>query len=319
MPFSIFTWIYLRGPQERSKPRSCVAVLGQLDAAGGLARSGQNRQSDRHPDLMRKYWHAINIGIQSTLVYRVNFLFRSAFGLIPLMATIFLWRAVFAGQPRDPEVAGYTLAGMTSYYVLVTIVDMLTAVTDDDWQIAGDIREGNINHFLLKPIDYLTYRLCLFGAHRLVYTGVAIFPIAMFVLVQREYFVLPPDAFTVGLFLVALLLTGLLQFLMSYTMALLAFWILEVSTVIFILFAFEYIAGGHLFPLDILPPWLAQLLHYTPFPYLLFFPVSIYLGRTVGEDLWRSLAVQACWVVVFYILARWVWARGIRKYTAFGG
>ena len=50
------------------------------------------------------------------------------------------------------------------------------------------------------------------------------------------------------------LLTGCLQFFMSYTMALLAFWLLEVSTIIFILFAFEYIAGGHLFPLNILPP-----------------------------------------------------------------
>ena len=36
-------------------------------------------------------------------------------------------------------------------------------------------------------------------------------------------------------------------------MAMLAFWVLEVSTFIFILYAFEYIASGHLFPLDILP------------------------------------------------------------------
>jgi ABC-type uncharacterized transport system permease subunit len=35
---------------------------------------------------MKKYWHVINIGIQNTLVYRVNFLFRAAFGLIPLAA-----------------------------------------------------------------------------------------------------------------------------------------------------------------------------------------------------------------------------------------
>src|SRR6185369_14286044 len=145
---------------------------------------------------MRKYWHAINIGIQNTLVYRANFLFRSAFGLIPLLGTIFLWRAVYAGKPNDPEVAGYTLAGMTSYYLLVTIVDMLTAVTDDDWQIAGDIREGNINQFLLKPIDYLSYRLCLFGANRLIYTVVAMLPVALFIFVQRRYFTLPADALT---------------------------------------------------------------------------------------------------------------------------
>ena len=45
---------------------------------------------------------------------------------------------------------------------------------------------------------------------------------------------------------------------MSFTMALLAFWLLEVSTLIFMVFALEYIAGGHLFPLNILPPVLAR-------------------------------------------------------------
>ena len=268
---------------------------------------------------MSKYWHAINIGIQNTLVYRANFLFRSVFGLIPLVGTIFLWRVVYAGKPSDPEVAGYTLAGMISYYLLVTIVDMLTAVTDDDWQIAGDIREGNINQFLLKPIDYLTYRLCLFSANRVIYTMVALVPVGLFILAQRRYFAMPISAVSFGCFLLSTVLTGLLQFLMSYSMALLAFWVLEVSTFIFILFAFEYIAGGHMFPLDILPPWLAQLLNYTPFPYQLFFPVSIYLGRTAGAALWRGLLVQTFWVLLFYLIARWAWARGIRKYTAFGG
>ena len=268
---------------------------------------------------MSKYWHAINIGIQNTLVYRANFLFRSIFGLIPLMATIFLWRAVFAGKPSDPEVAGYTLAGMTSYYLLVTVVDMLTAVTDDDWQVAADIREGSINQFLLKPIDYLMYRLCLFGANRVIYTSVAAIPVVLFIIVQRRYFVFPADAAAFGWFALATLLTALLQFLMSYSLALLAFWVLEVSTFIFILFAFEYIAGGHLFPLDILPGWLSRLLNFTPFPYELFFPVSIYLGRIRGAALMQGLIIQCCWVVVFYCLARWVWQRGIRKYTAFGG
>ena len=89
---------------------------------------------------MKKYWHVINVGIQNTMVYRTNFLFRSVFGLIPLFATISLWRAIFAG--KEGEVAGYTLAQMTSYYLVITIVDAFTAVAEDDWQIAGDIKDG---------------------------------------------------------------------------------------------------------------------------------------------------------------------------------
>jgi ABC-2 type transport system permease protein len=268
---------------------------------------------------VRKYWHVINVGIQNTLVYRVNFLFRSVFGLIPLMATIFLWRAVYAAKEDSSEVAGYTLSGMISYYLLITIVDMFTAVADDDWQIASDIREGRINHFLLKPIDYLVYRLCLFSANRVVYAAAALVPVTLFILFQRHHMVAPVDSGALGWFIFSMVLTGLLQFFMSYTVALLAFWVLEVSTFIFILFAFEYIAGGHLFPLDILPGWLAQLLNFTPFPYQLFFPVSIYLGRTSGAALWQGLGIQMFWVVFFYLIARWMWARGIRRFTAFGG
>src|SRR5262245_44671410 len=208
---------------------------------------------------------------------------------------------------------------MTSYYLVVTVVDALTAVAEDDWQIAADIKDGNISQFLLKPIDYLSYRLCLYGAGRLVFTASAFVPVAAFILVQGKYFVLPPDGATYCWFAVSLVFTGLLQFFISYTMALLAFWVLEVSTFIFILYAFEYIAGGHLFPLDILPPILHQALLFTPFPYQLFFPVNIYLGRSTGSALYLGLIVQALWVAASYLLARFVWNRGIRKYTAVGG
>lgn len=268
---------------------------------------------------MRKYAYVLNIGIQNTLVYRVNFLFRSTFALVPLLATIYLWRAVFHSRGAEPEVGGYSLAAMTSYYLLVTLVDALTAVTDDDWQIASDIKDGNISHFLLKPIDFLAYRLCLYASGRVIYCAVAALPLAVFVICLRQYFVWPNGWGTFGLFVISVMLTALLQFFMSYTMALLAFWVLEVSTFIFIVFAFEQVAGGHLFPLDILPPFWARLLEFTPFPYLLYFPVGVYLGRTTGAAVWQGLAIQAGWVFFFYWVARWVWSRGIRHYTAVGG
>src|SRR5438046_7608312 len=211
------------------------------------------------------------------------------------MATISLWRAIYSGKETD--VAGYSLAQMISYYLIVTIVDALTAVNEDDWQISADIKDGNISQFLLKPIDYLSYRLCLFGTGRLIYTVVAVVPVTLFILLQRQYFVLPPDWGTFGWFLVSTFMTALLQFFISYTMALLAFWVLEVSTFIFILFAFEYSAGGHLFPLDILPPGIEHALQFTPFPYQLYFPVSIYMGKSAGSELFLGLMIQAGWVI----------------------
>lgn len=266
---------------------------------------------------MQKYFHVLKIGFQNTLVYRVNFFIRAAFSLIPLMATIFLWRTIYRGQSQS--VAGYSLAGMISYYLLVTVVDTLTAVNEDDWQIAADIKDGNISQFLLKPIDYLTYRFCLFFSGKLIFTMVSMIPVGIFIFCLRKYLVAPAGPAALAGSVVSLVLTGLLQFLSSYTMALMAFWLLEVSTLIFIIFAFEYAAGGHLFPLNILPPVVERILDCTPFPYLLFFPVSVYLGQAKGAALWGGLAIQAAWVALFYGAARFVWRRGILKYSAVGG
>jgi ABC-2 type transport system permease protein len=266
---------------------------------------------------MKKYLHVISIGLQSNLAYRFNYLTRTLFSFIPLFAMLSLWQTIY--QNHSGGTSGFSQAEMMLYYLLVAVVDVLTAVNEDDWQIAADIREGNISQFLLKPVDYLWYRLCLFFSGRIAFIAVAAVPLAVFIICFRQYVLAPANLTALLVLPISLLLTALLQFFISYGMAMLAFWLLEISTFIFILFAFEYLASGHLFPLEILPPALKEALYFTPFPYQLYFPISIYLGKTAGVELWRGLACQLLWVVGAYIFARWMWRRGIKKYSAFGG
>jgi ABC-2 type transport system permease protein len=74
-----------------------------------------------------------------------------------------------------------------------------------------------------------------------------------------------------------------------------------------------------LFPLDILPVGLQRVLAFTPFPYQMYFPVSIYMGKITGAALLRGMFIQAGWVVTAYLIAQFAWNRGIRKYAAVGG
>jgi ABC-2 type transport system permease protein len=268
---------------------------------------------------MGKYLQVFRIGIQNTLVYRVNFLFRAAIALVPLTGTLYLWKSIYAGKAAGADIAGYALSQMISYYLLTTLVDAFTAVAEDDWQIAADIKDGHISQFLIRPINYLGYRFSLYLSGRSIYTVVALVPVSLFVFFLREHLVLPASPLAGAAFVLSVLMAGLLQFLIACTMALLAFWVLDVSTFIFIQFAFEYIASGHLFPIDILPRWAAQLLMLTPYPYLLYFPVGVYLGRIEGPDLWRGLTIQTAWVIGGFFLLRWVWSRGIKRYSAVGG
>jgi ABC-2 type transport system permease protein len=266
---------------------------------------------------MSTYWHIFNVGMQNTLSYRVNFIVRALFNLVPLLAIISMWRAIYAGKTGD--VAGYSLAAMISYYLLVTIVEATTAVTEDDWQIAAEIKDGQISQFLTRPIEYLHYRLCLFLAGRAVYTVAAFVPVTLFVFWHREYLLPPPDAVGFACFVLSLVMGALVQFLLSYIVAMLAFWVLEISTFVFILLACERLASGQMFPLDLLPSWLAHGLMWTPFPYGMYFPVSVYLGKVSGGALAQGLVTQLFWVTACYALARFIWQRGLKTYTVVGG
>jgi viologen exporter family transport system permease protein len=270
---------------------------------------------------MKKYLHVIGIGIQNNLTYRFNYLTRTLFSFIPLFAMLSLWRMVYAGSGGGSH-SGYTEAEIIFYYLMVAVVDVFTAVNEDDWQIAADIREGNISQFLLKPVNYLWYRLCLFFSGRVAFVMMAFIPLAIFIFCFRNYVQLPANEIALFIFPISIVLTALLQFFISYSMALLAFWLLEISTLIFILFAFEYIASGHVFPLSMLHsshPLLERALFFTPFPYQLYFPVSIYMGKISGANLWFGLLIQFGWVLLAYAFARFMWWRGIKKYSAFGG
>src|SRR5271170_4565008 len=139
---------------------------------------------------MKKYFHVIGIGIQSNLTYRFNYLTRTLFSFIPLFAMLALWRKIYSGS-GDATHAGWTEAEMIFYYMMLAVVDVFTAVNEDDWQIAADIREGNISQFLLKPIDYLWYRLCLFFSGRVTFVMMAGIPLMIFIFCFRNYF-LPP-------------------------------------------------------------------------------------------------------------------------------
>src|SRR6266498_1070173 len=245
-----------------------------------------------------KYVSVFNIGLQNTFVYRWNYFLRALFGLIPLAGTVFLWAAVF--KERGGGLHGYDYGSMIYYYLLIILVSNLVTPTEDEWQIAADIREGQINALLTKPMSYLAYRFSIFLSGRLVYTFVTL-PL-IYVLTT-----------------VSILMAAFIQFFITYSLAMFAFWILEITTIVFIVYSFEYFLGGQMFPIDIMPSAIQAVMKWLPFYYELFCPIAIFLERLRGSELAQALAIQTGWLFLTWAVARTMWHRGLRHYQAVGG
>ena len=99
---------------------------------------------------------------------------------------------------------------------------------------------------------------------------------------------------------------------------LIAFWFLEISSLIFIYMMFNYFLSGHMIPLEWIQEWIPWV-EYLPFRYLAYFPAAVFLGKIPEEDLPMELAIEAAWLVFFIVLCRFVYNRGVKRYSGFGG
>ncbi len=264
-----------------------------------------------------KYLAVFKLGLQNTFVYRWNYFLRAVFGLVPLAGTVFLWRAIF--HERGGGMHGYDYGSMIYYYLLTILVSNLVTPTEDEWQIASDIREGQINSFLTKPLSYLAYRFSIFLSGRLVYSIITLAPIALIFFYFRAYVRFPSNPIAYLCAFLSLLMAAMIQFFITYSIAMMAFWILEISTIVFIVYSFEYFLGGQMFPVDIMPPLVQASMKWLPFYYELFCPIAIFMERLKGAEMFQALAIQIGWLLASWATARFMWRRGLGHYQAVGG
>ena len=275
---------------------------------------------------LRAWWTMLVICLEERLAYRGDFILGTAMRFLPIVTQVFLWTAVFAATTRN-DIAGYSRTDIVAYYLLTMVTRAFSSMPGLAGGIARSVRDGSIKKYLVQPVDYVSFLLAARIAHKLVYYAVALIPFGVVFVICRGYFPPVPDAATIAVFTLSLVLSFLLGFFMEATLGMLGFWFLEVSSIIFAYMLVQYLLSGHMFPLDMLagvPTGLvgvsvADVVRWLPFEYTAYFPAAVWLGKIRGAELVRSLAIEAAWVVVLAVACRIAWWRGTRRYSAFGG
>jgi ABC-2 type transport system permease protein len=265
-----------------------------------------------------KYRHAFLVGLQSNLVYRWNFAVRGFFSLFHLAAVFILWGAAFAGNRTG--IGGFSLNQTLTYFVTLLVLQFFISAFNEDYQISEEIRNGLINQFLLKPINYFAYRFSIFVAARLVSGALVVLPLLVALPVLHSSLTFPHDLWRIGLGLPAMFLSAIIQFSIAYCFGMLSFWFLEIQGFVILSMAIESVLGGQMFPLDLLPASVYNVAKYLPFYYQMYFPGAIFTGRISDFGaVVQGLAIQLVWVAVLLVIGNLLWVRGLRRHTAVGG
>lgn len=264
---------------------------------------------------MKKYLVAYSISLQETLQRRSTLIMDRLGGFAVVLSLYSFWNALLGDKP---SFMGYTRPEMLTYVLAINVLRALV-FTGRGWQLVGEISNGKISSYLVRPISYHAYSLSLDLAQKSVHVVSAFFEVALLALFIHGGLFLPAHFTTWILFAISAVLASLIFFFMEFLVSSLAFWTSESGGPLFCFELFLQFAAGAFFPLDVLPAALRRLLSATPFPYLVYFPARIFLEKASFAEAARVLAIEAAWLAVFLGAALSVWRAGVRSYAAEGG
>jgi ABC-2 type transport system permease protein len=253
----------------------------------------------------RLLWLHVRLAVLHELTYRVNFAVQVLTSAIGLAGSL-VFLAVL--QSHVDRLAGWGRAELLAlwgvFYVLTGLIGMV--VQPSLQRFMDDVRTGALDFVLTKPPDaqaLVSVRQVEIWKAVDVAVGIGLLGVAVRELGGQV------GATQAATFAVALLVGAAIAYSLCLMLATLAFWSVRVENAL-ILFLSFWETGR--WPVDVYPPWLRGLLTFVvPVALATTVPAELLTGRLAGSGLVGALALA----VVLLALSRWLWRRGLRRYS----
>ncbi len=263
--------------------------------------------------MLGRYLKLIEISIKSMLAYRANFFGGLGQSFLSLVAMWFVWNAIFSSA-GTAEIRGVTLASMITY-MFISILMRTFSHGNVEWDMQEDARTGRITRHLTLPTAYPLFRFFVtFGeaVYNFLTRAVPLMIGALFFLK-----IAPPAS---PLFFASIVLSYLITFSISFLTGLWVFW--SGGSIWGLRFSVRIIGdmvSGAFIPLFLFPDFFAKIFQLLPFAASFHIPLSIYLGKISGMEIFFALGEQLFWALALSALAGYIWLAAKKKIYSQGG
>lgn len=266
---------------------------------------------------MNRYLSIFKISFQQEFAYKLNFIMWRVRNVLQIFIVFFLWDSVFSDPSRI--VFGYDRAKILTY-IFGTLVLKAFIFSARSVDVPGEISEGTLTNYILKPISYFKYWITRDIASKVLNLMFAAVEITiLFVILKPDFFFQTNVIYLIG-FIITLLIANFLLFVIRFITSFITFWAPEMawgSQFLIVVTITEFLSGS-VFPLDIFPALFQKVLYMTPFPYILFFPLQVYLGKVTPEFMIQGIVISLIWSVITVMIMNLIWVAGLKTYRAEG-
>lgn len=262
----------------------------------------------------KKISYAARLAIQKELEYPANY-FADAL-LNPLFSSIVemaLWFGFFKYSSSN-QIGNQPLEAYLSYALWSGFISRLTANWMYESLMTYEIETGRVNSILTRPISFYEYYLGQYIGYRIATSWIA------FLLPICIYFFYPGtvDLSKLPLVFVIFCVYVVFAHTLSFCVASLAFFMTRTQSITFLKNITLMLFTGELFPLDLFPEGIRNIMIHLPFANAVFIPIGYLTGRI---DLSMALqGLQTLVVSLFFLLiiAHFIWNQGRKVYSGTG-
>ena len=257
---------------------------------------------------IRKFLTLLSVNYAYMLEYRSELIFWVLAGSLPIIMMGIWIQAAESGK------FAFKSVDFARYFFAVFLTRQITIV----WVIyefEKEVLEGKLSPKLLQPLDPVWHHVANHLGERLARMPfVLILSIFFFILYPQAFWL--PSIANLLLFILAAIMAFALRFIIQYTFAMFAFWTERAAALESLWLLFFVFLSGLIAPLNVFPENIRNIVMWTPFPYIINFPANILVGLPV--DLTRGFLSIAGWFLIFLGINRFLWRRGLKKYSGMG-
>lgn len=233
----------------------------------------------------------------------------------PLVFLLF-WNGAL--DSKTTHVPGWTSASFASYYFFLIIAGALLMSHVEEDVSREDIRQGELVKYIIRPFSYYWFNFFEELPYRVLqgfYGVVFFFILTLFFNIAFE--------FTTSLqsFLLSVVI-AIFAYFISYTfkmiLGLTAFWLTDTYGFYHLTDMAIFIFAGYSVPLQLFPQMVEKIAYWLPFAYMIYFPIISFQGKlSVAEQVF-IIMLQGVWLCILVCLYKFIWHKGIQKFSGVG-
>lgn len=266
---------------------------------------------------LKLYGHVYFLEVRKMLAFRFEFWIQFlGQTLISLCISYFLWKSIFDVRQVN-SIQGMTLESLTFYYLLAPILFRLLQ-GQSIGMMSHDIYQGELNKYLIYPLSYFKFRFSTYLAHASFYAGQLLIILSVYFSFFSDFNFIKLGMMESLFIFIYLFVAVLCYFFISCVIELISFWADNIWSLAVMLRVAGSFLGGVMVPYHFFPEQVKTALNLTPFPYFVSPVLEIFFQTNTERSMVMSLSVLSLWTILFMILTKILWKKGLKQYSGIG-